>query len=121
MPTLRGSFACAPMTPSARRCWMRKVTRWQSVKRKSDVMNDATSSSQLEALEAHDSFESRHIGTSARDQREMLAALGFDSMTALIDAVVPAAIRRPDAMDLPGPLSEAEALERLRAMASRNV
>src|SRR5689334_14884074 len=74
----------------------------------------------LASLEAHDAFESRHIGTTRAEQRAMLAELGFDSMEAFVDAVVPGSIRRTSVMDLPGPLSEAEALGRLEAIASKN-
>jgi len=50
----------------------------------------------------------------------MLAVLGFASRAQLIDAVVPAAIRREAPLDLPPPLDEPEALARLRSLASRN-
>src|SRR5262249_44252640 len=50
----------------------------------------------------------------------MLATLGVASRAALVDAAVPAAIREPRALDLPPPLSEAEALVRLRRIATRN-
>ncbi|HZQ62429.1 MAG TPA: glycine dehydrogenase (aminomethyl-transferring), partial [Casimicrobiaceae bacterium] len=83
-------------------------------------MNDASAREGTGTFDARDTFESRHIGPNAQEERQMLAALGFDSMAALIDAVVPSAIRRGDAMSLPGPLSEAEALQRLRDIASRN-
>ncbi len=48
----------------------------------------------LSALERNDAFLARHIGTGPEDQAAMLAALGFATRAALIDAVVPAAIRR---------------------------
>jgi len=75
-------------------------------------------------LERRDDFVARHIGTSAEDQARMLEVLGYPSRAALIDAIVPAAIRRPvdgpQAMALPDALPEAEALERLAALAARN-
>ena len=78
----------------------------------------------LAVLERRDAFVARHIGTSDEDQAVMLDALGYASRKALIDAIVPAAIRRPEAgpqaMALPDALPEAEALEKLAALAARN-
>ncbi|MDE2003792.1 MAG: aminomethyl-transferring glycine dehydrogenase [Betaproteobacteria bacterium] len=74
----------------------------------------------LAALEDHDGFVARHVGTAAQDQVAMLAALGFASRAALIDAIVPETIRLREPLSLPGPMGEAEALARLRDIASRN-
>ncbi len=74
----------------------------------------------LHALEAHDAFLARHIGPSSADEMQMLATLGFASRDALIDAVVPASIRREKPMALPVPVSEAEALARMKSIAARN-
>ena len=74
----------------------------------------------LAALEANDAFVARHIGTSPADQAAMLATLGFPSRAALMDAIVPASIRRAKALDLPPPVSETEALSRLKAIAAKN-
>ncbi len=74
----------------------------------------------LATLEAHDAFVARHIGTSAADQQAMLDVLGYATRDALIDAVLPAAIRRKTPMPLPAALSETEALAKLAALASRN-
>ena len=78
----------------------------------------------LADLEARDAFVARHIGTSPADQAKMLDLLGYPTRDALIDAIVPAAIRRPvdgaRAMDLPDGVPEAEALQRLAALASQN-
>ncbi|HTR10131.1 MAG TPA: aminomethyl-transferring glycine dehydrogenase [Paraburkholderia sp.] len=77
----------------------------------------------LAALEAHDAFAARHIGPDTADQQAMLDALGFASRDALIDAVIPAQIRRTETLPL-GPFSqprtEAEALAALRALADKN-
>jgi glycine dehydrogenase len=77
----------------------------------------------LNALERHDAFAERHIGPDLAEQREMLAALGFKTRDALIDAVIPADIRRTDILPL-GPFtqakSEAEALAALRKLADKN-
>ena len=50
----------------------------------------------------------------------MLRVLGFDSRSALVDAVVPPAIREAAPLPLPHPLSEAEALARLKVIAAKN-
>ena len=50
----------------------------------------------------------------------MLAALGYGSLDELVDAAVPAVIREAAPLALPEPLSETEALARLRELAGRN-
>jgi len=40
-------------------------------------------------------FADRHIGTDAPAQKQMLAALGYPSVDALVDAAIPAGIRLP--------------------------
>ncbi|MCR4294930.1 MAG: glycine dehydrogenase (aminomethyl-transferring), partial [Elusimicrobia bacterium] len=72
------------------------------------------------ALPPADDFSRRHIGSGAADQAAMLAALGRPSLDALIDAVVPPAIRLKKPLDLPPALSEADALGELRKIASKN-
>ncbi len=77
----------------------------------------------LTALETHDAFAERHIGPDAASPQAMLDTLGFASRAALIDAVIPASIRRAEALPLgpfAQPKSEAEALAALRALADRN-
>lgn len=77
----------------------------------------------LAALETHDAFAERHIGPDAASQQAMLDTLGFASRAALIDAVIPAAIRRTETLPLGAftqPKSEAEALAALRELAGRN-
>jgi len=75
---------------------------------------------ELARLEAHDAFISRHIGTTAAEQQEMLEALDMDSRAELIDRVVPASIRRKKPLAIANAISEAEALSKLRSLASRN-
>src|SRR5450432_287930 len=74
----------------------------------------------LPELEDHGAFARRHIGPDGPDESAMLAALGFDSRGALIDAVVPASIRRRSPMDLGAPRTEGEALSALRRVAEKN-
>jgi glycine dehydrogenase len=71
-------------------------------------------------MEASAAFVARHIGTTPDDQVAMLRALGHESRSALMDAIVPAAIRRGKPLALPDALTEAEALARIRALASKN-
>ena len=65
-------------------------------------------------------FAARHIGIGPADEARMLAAVGAPSRTVLIEQIVPPSIARHDTMRLPAPLSEAAALEELKAIASRN-
>ena len=57
-------------------------------------------------LENHQDFIQRHIGPTTTQQAEMAKTLGYDSLEELISATVPAAIRRENAMDLPGAQTE---------------
>jgi len=72
------------------------------------------------ALEQANAFVARHIGPSPDDQAAMLAVLGHPSRAALMDAIVPSAIRRKAPLALPGAMTEAEALARLKGIAGRN-
>lgn len=77
----------------------------------------------LAALETHDAFAERHIGPDAASQQAMLDTLGFASRGDLIDAVIPASIRREETLPLgpfAQPKSEAEALAALRELADKN-
>ncbi|WP_020652300.1 aminomethyl-transferring glycine dehydrogenase [Massilia niastensis] len=77
----------------------------------------------LTQLEARDAFIPRHIGPSDSEQAAMLSTLGYSSRADLIDAVVPANIRRKEALDLgqfAEPRSEEAALATLKALASKN-
>ncbi|HYP85566.1 aminomethyl-transferring glycine dehydrogenase [Variovorax sp.] len=74
----------------------------------------------LLALENHEEFIGRHIGIGADDEAKMLQAVGSATRAALIDGIVPPAIRRAAPMQLPKPATEAEALAELKAMAGRN-
>ena len=81
------------------------------------------SSNTLPELEQHAAFIGRHIGPDAADQQAMLTDLGFAAREALINAVVPANIRRKDGLPLGSfvqPKSEQEALAALRALANKN-
>jgi glycine dehydrogenase len=69
---------------------------------------------------ATDAFAVRHIGPRPEDLDRMLHALGVPTLDALIDQVVPAHIRRPDALVEPPAETEAAFLTRLRTLEGRN-
>ncbi|HET7098492.1 MAG TPA: aminomethyl-transferring glycine dehydrogenase [Casimicrobiaceae bacterium] len=74
----------------------------------------------LATLEQAGAFIARHIGTTSDDQAAMLETLGFPSRKALMDAIVPAAIRSRAPLALPPAISEADALARLAQLAAKN-
>jgi glycine dehydrogenase len=65
-------------------------------------------------------FVSRHLGPRDADVPEMLAVLGYDTLEALIDAVIPPNIRARHTLALPAARTEEQALGDLRAMARQN-
>ncbi|MBU6417381.1 MAG: aminomethyl-transferring glycine dehydrogenase [Xanthomonadaceae bacterium] len=71
-------------------------------------------------LEQHDSFIDRHIGPDDREIAHMLKAVGYDSLDALVDAIVPSAIRQKSPLALPPAVTETEALAKIRAIADKN-
>jgi glycine dehydrogenase len=74
----------------------------------------------LQSLENPGEFIPRHIGIDAQDQAHMLSVIGEASLAALMDSIVPPAIRRSRPMQLPAAVPEAQALAELKAMAARN-
>ena len=71
-------------------------------------------------ITAQTSFIPRHIGPNEADTAAMLAAIGFDSLDAMTEAIVPADIRLKAPLDLPAPMAEQEALAALQSMLSAN-
>ena len=71
-------------------------------------------------LSPSDTFVHRHLGPSEADIRQMLDLLGYDSLNALIDATVPAAIRLGRELELGPPRGEYELLAELRGIAAKN-
>lgn len=71
---------------------------------------------------AHDAFTRRHIGTDAAAQQTMLAALGYDSVEALVKTAVPASVQVAPrtTSDIPAAATEREAIAELRALANQN-
>ncbi|WP_028770060.1 aminomethyl-transferring glycine dehydrogenase [Silanimonas lenta] len=74
----------------------------------------------LRDLEHHDAFLERHIGPNEAEIAHMLEVIGQPSLEAMTEAIVPASIRSTTPLSLPAPLTETEALARLRTIAARN-
>lgn len=66
------------------------------------------------------SFIDRHLGPRSADAEQMLETLGYSSLDALMDAVVPSQIRLDGELQLPAPLSEHEALLKIAGYAAKN-
>jgi len=74
----------------------------------------------LKFMTVHSDFRSRHLGAIGSEIDEMLDAIGYDSLDALIDEAVPAGIRLGKALDLPAACSEPEALAWLKSVMGKN-
>ena len=74
----------------------------------------------LRELEHHGEFIERHIGPNDAEVEEMLALLGLESLEALTDAIVPAAIKSAAPLALPRAITEVEALAKIRRIAAKN-
>ena len=67
-----------------------------------------------------DQFKHRHIGPNATETRDMLEAIGVDTLDELIQQTVPDNIRLKKALNLPPALSEFDYLQELRQTAQHN-
>jgi glycine dehydrogenase len=65
-------------------------------------------------------FARRHIGPSPSDISAMLRVVGASSLDALVDETIPASIRERTPLSIGEALSETQALQRLRQIASKN-
>ena len=74
----------------------------------------------LRSLEHHDAFVERHVGPNDAEIATMLRAVGYDSLDAMTDAIVPGSIRIREPLALPPPMTEVDALAKIRAIANRN-
>ncbi len=74
----------------------------------------------MAASQSGDSFADRHIGPRPGEIDDMLKTLGLATLDDLTVKTVPPSILKPGGYEAP-PMSEAQALARLRAMADRNV
>ena len=83
----------------------------------------ATAKPPASLFTALDTFSDRHIGPDNAEAAYMLSKLGYSSMDAFVDEVVPSKIRIPtDAVsdNVIGPLSEAELLRRAKLLGAEN-
>ncbi|NUO76993.1 MAG: aminomethyl-transferring glycine dehydrogenase subunit GcvPA, partial [Lysobacter sp.] len=83
-------------------------------------MTSAVNRASLRDLEHHDAFLERHIGPNDAEIAHMLRTVGHDSLEALTDAIVPAKIKSPAPLALAAPMTEVEALAKIRAVADKN-
>ncbi|MEJ1096596.1 MULTISPECIES: aminomethyl-transferring glycine dehydrogenase [unclassified Pseudoxanthomonas] len=74
----------------------------------------------LRDLEHHSAFIERHIGPNDSEIAHMLQAVGYDSLEAMTDAIVPGSIKSTAPLSLPDAITEEEALAKVRAIATRN-
>ena len=74
----------------------------------------------LRSLEHHDAFIERHIGPNDAEIAAMLGQLGFDSLEAFTDAIVPTSIKSTAPLALPESMTEVDALAKIRAIADKN-
>ena len=78
----------------------------------------------LPELENEREFTARHIGPYLDDEAHMLSVIGAGlpnfTRRALIDAIVPRSIARTAPMQLPPPVTEAQALAEIKALAAQN-
>jgi glycine dehydrogenase len=68
----------------------------------------------------HHPFESRHNGPNEADVKEMLKVIGASTLDELIDKTVPKHIRMQEMLNVGEPMSEAQFLDNLRGIASKN-
>ncbi|USR38496.1 aminomethyl-transferring glycine dehydrogenase [Ectopseudomonas hydrolytica] len=71
-------------------------------------------------LDTQNEFIARHIGPRDADTAAMLELLGYDSVDALTDAVIPESIKGTSILGAQPGLSEADALAKIKAIAAKN-
>jgi len=76
--------------------------------------------STLKSFNSHRKFSDRHLGPTAGEREQMLAALGVKSLEALVDDAVPKGIRINAPLNLPAAVTEDEALRQLKSIARKN-
>jgi len=80
----------------------------------------ARTSAPTSARPPAENFADRHIGPDPVDVGRMLDVVGVPSLDALVEQVMPAAIRSLERLDLPPAAGESQVLEELTALAARN-
>ncbi|RZP39090.1 MAG: glycine dehydrogenase (aminomethyl-transferring) [Acidimicrobiales bacterium] len=74
----------------------------------------------MQELNPQPDFLVRHLGPSDDEIALMLSATGYPSLEELCTAVVPAAIRTHEPLNLPNPLTEVDAIAQIQRIASLN-
>ncbi|MEE3290125.1 MAG: aminomethyl-transferring glycine dehydrogenase [Pseudomonadota bacterium] len=74
----------------------------------------------LETLQYQEAFIDRHIGPEDGQVAEMLETLGLESLEQLIEKTVPASILSERPMSVGDPMTENDALAKLKAIAGKN-
>ncbi|MEI7485481.1 MAG: glycine dehydrogenase (aminomethyl-transferring), partial [Ignavibacteriota bacterium] len=74
----------------------------------------------MKNFEFTDKFADRHIGPDSYEIKEMLAAIGMDSLDELINSTVPPSIRLEDELSMSAPLTEYQFLKKLKIIAAKN-
>ena len=74
----------------------------------------------LRELEHHGAFIERHIGPNDAEIAQMLRTVGYDSLDAMTDAIVPGKIKSPAPLALPQSVTEEQALAKIRLIADKN-
>ena len=65
-------------------------------------------------------FSRRHIGPSEAEKKAMLATIGIDSISSLIDRTIPAQIRLKEELNIADAMTEQEYLEHVAELAGKN-
>ncbi|MEP6633289.1 MAG: aminomethyl-transferring glycine dehydrogenase, partial [Luteimonas sp.] len=79
-----------------------------------------TPAQSLRDLEHHGAFVERHIGPNDAEIARMLRVVGHVSLDAMTDAIVPGKIKSPAPLAMPDPITEVEALAKIRVIADKN-
>jgi len=79
-----------------------------------------TNSPSLRELEHHNAFIERHIGPNDAEIAQMLHVIGYDSLEAMTDAIVPGQIKSKQPLAMPESITEEEALAKIRTIARKN-
>jgi glycine dehydrogenase len=75
---------------------------------------------QFTDYQPYDFANRRHIGPSPAEMADMLKVVGYNSLDGLIDATVPPSIRQKAPLVWGAPMTEREALDKLRETANKN-
>ncbi|TBR38840.1 MULTISPECIES: aminomethyl-transferring glycine dehydrogenase [Dyella] len=74
----------------------------------------------LRDLEHHHAFIERHIGPNDAEIADMLKVVGHASLETMTDAIVPSNIKSAAPLALASPMTEQDALAKIRAIANKN-